>query len=89
MFSTIGGPGTGRAQIAETLKNKLNFYHVSSGDLLQYELDHGSQRGEMLKEYMTCGDSAPNHIVDEILVEAMVKHADKSDVRNNMTYNMT
>ena len=77
---TIGGPGTGRAQLAETLKSKMtNYAHLSSGDLLQYELTHGSQRGEMLKEYMAGGDSCPNNIVDDMIMEAMVK-ADKSDV---------
>ena len=80
---TIGGPGTGRAQLAETLKSKMtNYAHLSSGDLLQYELTHGSQRGEMLKEYMAGGDSCPNNIVDDMIMEAMVK-ADKSDVWRN------
>ena len=58
----------------------MNYYHLSIGDLLQYELTHGSQRGEMLKEFMASGDSAPNHIVDEILMEAMVQNANKFEV---------
>ena len=77
----LGGPVSGRALLAETLKSKMNYYHLSIGDLLQYELTHGSQRGEMLKEFMASGDSAPNHIVDEILMEAMVQNANKFEVR--------
>ena len=49
---------------------------------MKHELTSGSQRGEMLKDLMSSGDSAPNHIVDDLLMEAMVKCADKSDVSN-------
>ena len=85
----LGGPGSGRALLAETLKSKMNYYHLSIGDLLQYELTHGSQRGEMLKEFMASGDSAPNHIVDEILKEAMVQNANKFEVRKYVFYKLS
>nr|ACO14812.1 Adenylate kinase isoenzyme 1 [Caligus clemensi] len=74
----VGGPGSGKGTHCESILAKYGFTHLSTGDLLRIEVMSGSDRGLKLYKIMSNGDKAPNDMVDEILVEAMIAKASES-----------
>ena len=75
-----GGPGSGRGTLCEGLKRKLNFVHLSSGDLLKTEVMTGSPRSDYLYNIISSGEPVPNAIVDDLLAEAMFWTAEGTKV---------
>ena len=81
MYSSIpGAPGSGRGTQCDELKLIKNLTHLSSGDLLKAEVMSGSHRGVGLYHLMASGEAVPNEIVDDLIVEAMVRVEEGSDV---------
>ncbi len=77
-FSSIpGGPGSGKGTQCENLHVKYGFSHLSTGDLLRFEVMSNSQRGAQIYKIMFAGDTVPHKIVDDILSETMVAKAKK------------
>lgn len=77
-LALFGPPGSGKGTQSQLLKEKLQFAHVASGDLLRKERDSGSELGNELRELMSRGDLVPDQIVD-----ALVKHQVKRLVSEN------
>lgn len=58
-FPHIGGPGSGKSSQCEQLAKKYGFAHLSTSDLLQNELSSLSERSELIKDIVECGEPVP------------------------------
>merc|ERR1712241_1129857 len=72
----MGGPGSGKGTQCDRICVKYGFTHLSSGDILRFEVMSGSARGRQLYQMMANGEAVPNEVVNDLLAEAMVKKAD-------------
>ena len=75
----VGGPGSGKGTQCEKIVDKYGYTHLSSGDLLRAEVKSGSERGKQLNEMMQRGELVPNEIVLDMIRDAMLANADKSN----------
>merc|ERR1712002_632317 len=71
-----GGPGSGKGTQCENIARRFGYEHLSSGDILRSEVMSGSKRGQQLYMLMAAGNKVDNHIIDDLLGEAMVAKAD-------------
>ncbi|MCM8783136.1 MAG: adenylate kinase [Candidatus Omnitrophica bacterium] len=65
----LGPPGAGKGTQAKTLAEKLNLFHISTGDLLRENVQKGSSLGQKAKEFMEKGELVPDELVDKMIVE--------------------
>merc|ERR1712072_562155 len=72
----MGGPGSGKGTQCDRICVKYGFTHLSSGDILRFEVMSGSARGRQLYQMMANGEAVPNEVVNDLLAEAMVKKAE-------------
>ena len=78
-----GGPGSGKGTQCDRICVKYGYTHLSSGDILRFEVMSGSARGRQLYQMMANGEAVPNEVVNDLLAEAMVKKAE-SKVRSHI-----
>jgi adenylate kinase len=62
----IGAPGSGKGTQAEILKNKFDFTHISTGDLLRSEVMKGSDLGLRIKSIIDQGQLVDDNTVLEL-----------------------
>ncbi|XP_074654414.1 adenylate kinase isoenzyme 1-like isoform X4 [Tubulanus polymorphus] len=55
----VGGPGSGKGTQCEKIIAKYGYTHLSTGDLLRFEVKSGSDRGKQLTEIMKKGELVP------------------------------
>jgi adenylate kinase len=59
----LGAPGAGKGTLAEGIKAKTDFVHVSTGDMLRAELKAGSALGREAEGYMKSGALVPDALI--------------------------
>ena len=59
----LGPPGSGKGTQASLLAEYLNIPTLSTGNMLRYEVNSGSQLGEKIKSYIQKGDLVPDEII--------------------------
>ncbi|KAL2916083.1 hypothetical protein HK105_204507 [Polyrhizophydium stewartii] len=67
----LGGPGSGKGTQCDRLVEKLQFAHLSTGDLLRDEVKKGTPLGAKLEADMKEGKMVPVEITMELLRNAM------------------
>ncbi|XP_078678274.1 uncharacterized protein LOC144914352 isoform X3 [Branchiostoma floridae x Branchiostoma belcheri] len=75
----VGGPGCGKGTQCDKIVEKYGYTHLSTGDLLRDEVNSGSERGQKLTNIMVQGKLVPMETVLELVKDAMVAQADKSN----------
>ena len=65
----MGPPGVGKGTQAKIIKNELGIAHISTGELLRYEIAEKTDVGAVAKKYIDQGKLVP----DEFLFE-LVRH---------------
>ena len=63
----LGPPGSGKGTQAEILTGKLNFTHLSIGDLLRENIANNTKLGKLASNYVKSGELVP----DELIVNLM------------------
>lgn len=63
----LGPPGSGKGTQASFLKEKFNFFHISTGDLIREEIQNNTALGKKLQEFFSKGLLVPDALVIEIL----------------------
>ena len=58
----FGPPGSGKGTQAETLAEKYNLVHISTGDLFRYEIGNNTPLGLKAKSYMDKGNLVPDEV---------------------------
>jgi adenylate kinase len=69
----LGGPGAGKGTLAESLKQKTGYIHVSTGDMLRAALKSGSPVGLEAKSYMEAGELVPDSVILRIIEERIAQ----------------
>jgi adenylate kinase len=59
----LGAPGAGKGTLAEGIKAKTDYVHVSTGDMLRAEVKAGSPLGLEAKGYMASGALVPDALI--------------------------
>merc|ERR1739846_105033 len=63
----MGGPGSGKGTQCDRICVKYGYTHLSSGDILRFEVMSGSARGRQLYQMMANGEAVPNEILKQRL----------------------
>lgn len=67
----LGAPGSGKGTLADDLKRRLGFEHVSTGDMLRAAVKAGSPVGLEAKSYMERGALVPDEVILKIVRERL------------------
>ncbi|MBN2669388.1 MAG: adenylate kinase [Bacteroidales bacterium] len=65
----FGAPGSGRATFGRQLAKQFNLEYISTGDILQEEIDRKGDFGQIIQDFMNKG----SHVPDEIVVRLLEK----------------
>ncbi len=69
----LGPPGAGKGTQAKKLAEKLNWPHISTGDLLRQNVAGQTDLGKQAKGYMDKGALVPDELVNRMLVDRFNK----------------
>lgn len=69
----LGKPSSGKGTQAKLLSEKLNFKHISTGDLLRNELNHKTPLAKEAESYMQSGSLVPDSIILNLLKKNLPK----------------
>lgn len=64
----LGPPGAGKGTQAKNLSEKLKIPHISTGDLLRWNVKENTKLGKLAKKFMEQGDLVPDNLVTEMLI---------------------
>lgn len=68
-YILFGPPGAGKGTQANTIAEKYNLKHISTGELLRNEIASGTELGKMARNIIEAGNLVPDYIV-----EGMIEH---------------
>ena len=74
----MGPTGSGKGTQCNKLHARYGFTHISSGELMRYEVLEGTDRSNMLGELMKNGKPISNSIVLDVMAQAIVTLAKES-----------
>ena len=67
----LGAPGVGKGTQAKELVAKWGIPQISTGDLLRYNRDHGTELGKQAKALMAEGHLVPDDLVNQMVAERL------------------
>ena len=67
----IAPPAAGKGTQSEILVNEYGYNHISTGDLLRLKQNDGTILGNQIKDLLSQGKFAPDHIVNDLLKEKL------------------
>ena len=76
-FILLGPPGAGKGTYAHALSAQFNIPHISTGDLLRYEVEQKTEVGKRIEQIMDAGDLVSDELVDAVLK----KRLDREDAK--------
>lgn len=65
----LGGPGAGKGTLAESLKGKASYIHISTGDMLRVAVKSGSNVGLVAQSCMESGQLVSDDLILQIVKE--------------------
>lgn len=71
----LGPPGSGKGTQAKQLSKKLDYYHLSTGDLLRSELQKETILGKKIRTYIDQGELVPDEEIINILLASIYSHS--------------
>jgi len=74
----LGGPGAGKGTLAELLKDKKGYLHVSTGDILRAAVKSDSEIGREAKPCMDAGELVSDNLVLKIIKERIAQEPSDS-----------
>ena len=69
----LGAPGVGKGTQAKELVAKWGIPQISTGDLLRYHRDHGTELGQKASKIMAEGHLVPDDLVNQMVAERLKK----------------
>ena len=63
----FGAPGSGKGTHSDLIKKKYNLTHISTGDLLRYEIKNETELGIIAKGFIDKGQLIPDDLICDIL----------------------
>ena len=64
----LGPPGAGKGTQAECLCERMNFVHISTGDMLRHEIEQKTEIGLMAESIISKGEFVPDDIVVQMVL---------------------
>ena len=74
----LGPPGSGKGTQSVNFIKKLDFFHVSTGDLIRAEIKNDSDLGKEFKSYSSRGELVPDTLVLDTLKSGLQGKEDKN-----------
>ncbi|MCX7704095.1 MAG: adenylate kinase [Planctomycetota bacterium] len=74
-FIFLGPPAAGKGAQAAKLSGYLSIPHISTGEMLRAVAESGTERGRVVKKYLSSGMLVPDELVTELLMNRL-KEAD-------------
>ena len=74
----LGPPGAGKGTLAESLRDKTDFIHVSTGDMLRAAIKAESPVGLEAKAFMEKGELVPDSVILGIIKERIAQEGDEA-----------
>jgi adenylate kinase len=75
----LGSPGAGKGTLSYLLSKKLNYRHLSTGDLLREHLEKGTEIGVKYAEDIKRGNYIPSEVIQKIVLEEIIKSDQSGD----------
>ncbi|UPA17904.1 adenylate kinase [Borrelia sp. MN22-0132] len=75
----LGPPGSGKGTIAKILSSKLNYYHISTGDLFRANISNVTPLGKEIKQIVENGQLVPDSITIKIVEDKINTLANKDN----------
>ena len=69
----LGPPGSGKGTQAEILTDKLEYYHISIGDLLRENISKNTGLGKLAAKYVNSGELVPDDLIIELVNSTLYK----------------
>ncbi|AWG42792.1 adenylate kinase [Candidatus Borreliella tachyglossi] len=63
----LGPPGSGKGTLAKIISKKLNYYHISTGDLFRENISNSTSLGKEIKQIVESGKLVPDSITIKIV----------------------
>ena len=63
----LGPPGAGKGTQAIKLCDHFGWKHLSTGDLLRYEVENGTKLGLLANKFMKKGDLVPDNVIIDMI----------------------
>ncbi len=76
----LGPPGSGKGTQAEILTNKLNFIHLSIGDLLRENIVNNTELGKLASKYVKSGELVPDELIIDLMDSFITELKNESNV---------
>lgn len=73
----IGMPGAGKGTVSQSLCEKHQFLHLSTGDLLRKEIAKKSVLGMKVEALMRAGELAPDEWIVDVVKKEIVENVEK------------
>ncbi len=67
----LGAPGCGKGTISKLFQERLNFCHISTGEIIRKTIALNNEFGEMLRQIITKGELVSDEIVLKLLCEKL------------------
>ena len=69
----IGPPASGKGSLAKLIYNDYGIIHISTGDILRYEMELGTKLGISIRETMNSGQYVSDEIITQIVLDTIFK----------------
>tara|TARA_B100000941_G_scaffold167402_1_gene119214 strand:- start:539 stop:1120 length:582 start_codon:yes stop_codon:yes gene_type:complete len=76
----LGPPGSGKGTQAEILTDKLNFTHLSIGDLLRENIANNTDLGKLASNYVKSGELVPDELIIDLMDSYITELKNESNV---------
>ena len=76
----LGPPGSGKGTQAEILTKKLNFAHLSIGDLLRENIVNNTDLGKLASKYVKSGELVPDDLIIDLMDSYITELKDENNV---------
>ena len=60
----LGAPGSGKGTVAERVRDRCAYLHVSTGDMLRDAVKRGTETGRQAEGYMKRGELVPDAVIN-------------------------
>lgn len=69
----LGAPGVGKGTQAKELVKLWGIPQISTGDLLRYNVENGTELGKLADPIMKCGGLVPDSLVQDMVIARLAK----------------
>ena len=76
----LGPPGSGKGTQAKILTDKLNFTHLSIGDLLRENIANNTNLGKLASNYVKSGELVPDELIIDLMDSYITELKNESNV---------